>query len=133
MTQKIIYPTKNGVAVIHPTGEISFEDVCKKDVPAKTPYLIVHASEIPTDRTFRSAWESDFSNPHGFGIGPQAWFIEQYLKEIEKINTEHFPIKTEDMTDDEFFAVVGMWEQSKIARIDQLNKKIEVQEKEMQA
>lgn len=133
MTQKIIYPTKDGVAVIHPTGDISFEDVCKKDVPAKTPYLIVDASVIPTDRTFRSAWECDFSKPHGFGIGPQAWFIDQYQKQIAEIDAEPLPVKSEDMTEDEFFAVVGMWEQSKIARIDQLNKQIEVQEKEMQA
>jgi len=133
MTQKIIYPINNGIAVIHPTEELPFEEVCRKDVPAGVAYKIVDAADIPTDRTFRSAWESDFTSPDGYGIGSQAWFIEQYQKQIAEINAEPLPVKSESMTDDEFFAVVGMWEQSKIARIDQLNKQIEVQEKEMQS
>ena len=54
---KIIYPTATGVAVIHPTGELSIEEVARKDVPADTPYLIVEDSDIPIDRTFRNAWE----------------------------------------------------------------------------
>lgn len=54
---KIIYPTATGVAVIHPTGELSIEEVAKKDVPAGVPYRIVSDDEIPTDRTFRNAWE----------------------------------------------------------------------------
>lgn len=83
MTQKIIYPVNDGIAVIHPTGELPFEEVCRKDVPANTPYLIVDASVIPTDRTFRGAWQADFSNPDGYGIGADAWFAEQANKEQE--------------------------------------------------
>ena len=54
---KIIYPTETGVAVIHPTGELSIEEVAAKDVPAGVEYQIVEDSVIPSDRTFRAAWE----------------------------------------------------------------------------
>jgi len=54
---KIIYPTETGVAVIHPTGELSIEEVAAKDVPAGVEYRIVEDSAIPSDRTFRAAWE----------------------------------------------------------------------------
>jgi hypothetical protein len=75
MTQKIIYQLpEGGVAVLRLTGELSFEDCCKKDVPAGVPYLIVDAADIPSDRSFRNAWEADFSNPDGYGIGADAYF-----------------------------------------------------------
>ncbi len=133
MTQKIIYQTKDGIAIIHPTGEIPFEEVCRKDVPAGVPYIIVDESEIPTDRTFRSAWEADTSNPDGHGIGSQAWFIEQFNKEILSINQEPEPVKSEEQTDEEHSFVVAEWNKFKAARIEQLNKMIAIQEAEMAA
>ena len=73
--RKILYPlAEGGVCVLHPTGELPFEDVCQKDVPAGTPYLIVEDDVIPSDRSFRNAWEADFSNPDGHGIGADAYF-----------------------------------------------------------
>lgn len=60
MNQRIIYPTDDGgVAVIIPSAEcgLSIEQIAAKDVPAGKPYKIVDAAEIPTDRTFRNAWE----------------------------------------------------------------------------
>lgn len=57
MNQRIIYPTDDGVAIIIPTGELSIEEVIAKDVPEGKPYKIVDVSDIPTDRTFRNAWE----------------------------------------------------------------------------
>lgn len=81
MNQRIIYPTDDGVAIIIPTGEIAIEEVARKDVPAGKPYKIVDAADIPTDRTFRGAWEADFSSPDGVGIGADAWFAEQAAKE----------------------------------------------------
>lgn len=56
---KIIYSTKTGIAIIHPTGELSIEEVAAKDVPAGVSFRIVDESEIPTDRTFRNAWEDN--------------------------------------------------------------------------
>lgn len=84
--QIIIYPNGNGIAIIKPTGEIPFEEVARKDVPAGMPYLIADESDIPEDRTFRDAWTADFSTPDGFGIGADAWFAEQELKNNEANN-----------------------------------------------
>jgi hypothetical protein len=72
---KILFQNSNGgLSVIHPTGELPIADVAQKDVPAGTPYLIVEDNAIPSDRSFRNAWEADFSNPDGHGIGADAWF-----------------------------------------------------------
>ena len=56
---KIIYPTESGVAIIHPTGELSIEEVAAKNVPAGAPYRIVNDDEVPSDRTFRNAWQDN--------------------------------------------------------------------------
>jgi len=59
MTQKIVYEQANGVlAVVHPTGEVSIEQLALTVVPSGIPYEIVDESIIPTDRTFRSAWKA---------------------------------------------------------------------------
>jgi hypothetical protein len=79
---RIIYKTdEGGVSVIIPTGELPIEDVCQKDVPAGTPYLIVEDDVIPSDRSFRGAWEADFSNPNGYGIGADAYFAAKEASE----------------------------------------------------
>lgn len=62
MDKRIIYPQDNGiVAIIIPTPEYladhTIEELAVKDVPAGKPYKIIDASDIPTDRTFRDAWE----------------------------------------------------------------------------
>jgi len=60
--KRIIYKNlDNSVSIIVPTDEalqsMTIEQIALKDVPANTPYKIVDVSEIPTDRTFRNAWE----------------------------------------------------------------------------
>ena len=60
MNQFIIYPTdEGGVAVIIPAPDcnLSIEEIAAKDVPAGKPYKIINTSDIPSDRTFRNAWE----------------------------------------------------------------------------
>ena len=60
MNQRIIYPTdEGGVAVIVPAPEcgLTIEEIAAKDVPAGKPYKIIDVSEVPSDRTFRNAWE----------------------------------------------------------------------------
>lgn len=60
MDQRIIYPTPDGgVAVIIPavSSGLTIEQIAAKDVPPNTPYRIVHVNDIPSDRTFRDAWE----------------------------------------------------------------------------
>ncbi len=74
MNQRIIYPTDDGgVAVIIPAPEcgLTIEEIAAKDVPpivvygpeqtivssSPRPFKIVDVSEIPSERTFRAAWE----------------------------------------------------------------------------
>jgi hypothetical protein len=62
MNQRIIYPNDNGgVSILIPTEEYmadhTIEDLAAKDVPAGKPFKIVDVADIPTDRTFRDAWE----------------------------------------------------------------------------
>jgi len=86
---RIIYPnSEGGVNVIVPAGDLTTEDVCQKDVPAGTPYLIVEDDVIPSDRSFRNAWEADFSNPDGYGIGADAWFAAKAAAEAAEQTEE---------------------------------------------
>lgn len=60
INQRIIYPTEEGgVSIIIPAPEcgLTIEEIAAKDVPAGKPYKIVDVSDIPSDRTFRNAWE----------------------------------------------------------------------------
>jgi hypothetical protein len=72
MNERIIYPTDNGgVAIIIPSPDcgLTIEEIAAKDVPpyqeivdgetvtTARPYKIVDVSDIPSDRTFRNAWE----------------------------------------------------------------------------
>jgi hypothetical protein len=60
MNSRIIYPTDDGgVAIIVPAAEcgLTIEQIAAKDVPAGKEYKIVDVADIPTDRTFRNAWE----------------------------------------------------------------------------
>jgi hypothetical protein len=60
MNSRIIYPTEDGgVAIIVPAPEcgLTIEEIAAKDVPTGTPYKIIDVADIPTDRTFRNAWE----------------------------------------------------------------------------
>jgi hypothetical protein len=64
MTQRIIYATpEGGVAIIIPSDEAlakySINQIAQKDVPAGLAYKIVDTSDVPSDRTFRNAWEVD--------------------------------------------------------------------------
>ena len=85
---RIVYKTEEGLAVLIPTGELAVEEVARKDVPLGVDYWIVEDSEVPSDRTFRNAWELDASigTPDGQGIGADAWFAEQAEKEVADEN-----------------------------------------------
>ncbi len=57
---RIIYPKdEGGISIITPATGIPQERVLR-DVPIGKPYRIVSVEDIPTDRTFRSAWEYNF-------------------------------------------------------------------------
>ena len=58
--KRILYQTEEGgVAVIIPKDNcgLTVEEIATKDVPSGRPYKIVDVSEVPSDRTFRNAWE----------------------------------------------------------------------------
>lgn len=60
MTKRIIYPTdEGGVAIIIPAQDcgMTIEEIAAKDVPAGKPFKIIDTADVPTDRTFRDAWE----------------------------------------------------------------------------
>ena len=61
---RIIYQTdEGGVAVIIPTPQaletMTIRQIAEKDVPTGKAFKIVEDSEVPSDRTFRGAWEVD--------------------------------------------------------------------------
>ena len=59
---RIIYRTEEGtVSILAPTSEWlgTIEELAQKDVPTGLKYKIVEDSVIPTDRSFRNAWEVD--------------------------------------------------------------------------
>jgi len=114
---KIIFKNEdNSIVLLSPTEEVlnyfSLEEIAEKDVPAPykyptkygldendvlewgeyaTPYWIVEDDVIPTDRTFRNAWEVDESLglPDGWG-GENNEFdselVAKYLKDVNDSN-----------------------------------------------
>jgi hypothetical protein len=60
MTQRILITEDNGnsIGVIVPAPNVTAE-FCIKDVPVGAKYKIVATDDVPSDRTFRNAWESD--------------------------------------------------------------------------
>lgn len=70
--KQIIYKTpEGGVAVITPTQEAldlyGIKAIALKDVPHGLAFKIVDDTEVPSDRSFRGAWEADITNPDGVG------------------------------------------------------------------
>lgn len=63
MNQRIIFIDEGGVSVIIPSdnalAEHTIQEIAEKDVPKGKPYKIVSVDDIPSDRTFRNAWEVD--------------------------------------------------------------------------
>ena len=59
MNQSISYPNDDGgVSIIIPANcGLTIEEIAAKSVPQGKPYKIVNVADIPTDRTFRNAWE----------------------------------------------------------------------------
>jgi len=64
MNSRIIYPTDNsGVAIVVPSPEWlaqegnTMEVLAQMRVPEGKPFKIVDVADIPSDRTFRDAWE----------------------------------------------------------------------------
>ena len=84
MSQFIIHPNGNGgvtLTIKTPEFPYSVFEAARKDVPIGDPFVIMSREQVPEDMTFFAAWEADFSNPDGYGIGNDAWWAEQASKE----------------------------------------------------
>ena len=60
MNSRIIYPNDDGgVSIVIPAAEcgLTIEEIAARSVPEGKPYKIVDVADIPSDRTFRNAWE----------------------------------------------------------------------------
>ena len=60
--KRIIYPNpEGGVSIIIPAPEYlethTIEELATMQVPQGVPYKIINTSDVPSDRTFRDAWE----------------------------------------------------------------------------
>jgi len=77
MTNKlVIYPNEDGgISVLHPASNtgLTVEQIAVKDVPSGKPFKYITTDDLPVDddgnydRSFRAAWEADFSQPDGYG------------------------------------------------------------------
>jgi len=60
---RIIYQNEQGgCSIVIPAPGFTAEEVAAKAVPAGRPYTIVPDEAIPSDRTYRNAWEPDHAN-----------------------------------------------------------------------
>lgn len=62
MEKRFIFKGEDGGVVVGiPSPEClqlySIEQIARRDIPSGVPFKIVNVSDIPTDRTFRNAWE----------------------------------------------------------------------------
>ena len=59
MEKRIVYKNDdNTISIIVPADcGLTIEQIAAKDVPTGKEYHIVDVADIPTDRTFRNAWE----------------------------------------------------------------------------
>lgn len=136
MNQVIVYPQNNGrIAIVYPAAEsgLSVNEIARKDVPAGKPYILLNTEDIPTDFVFFDAWEADFSNADGEGIGHKAWFIEQYQTKIDDLNAQTYPVMEVGQDALEYADGLNQWQLNKAFRIAELNAMIAIQQMEMQA
>ena len=51
------YEIKKHYGKLMKISGLTIEEIAAKDVPVGKPFKIVDVADIPTDRTFRNAWE----------------------------------------------------------------------------
>jgi hypothetical protein len=52
-------------------------DVAQKDVPVGKPFLLVASEDMPSEPIYHPAWEVDFSDPDGHGLGHDGWMLSK--------------------------------------------------------
>lgn len=92
MTQEFfVHPNTEGgvtLVMVAPNCGIPLLEVARKDTPDGVPFRLLPKELMPEDQTFFNAWECDFSNPDGYGIGSSKWFIEKYQNEKNALNSD---------------------------------------------
>lgn len=64
MTKFIVFKEDDGsISIIKPIEGcgLTLEEIAAKDVPSGKKYKIIEATDVPTDRYFRNAWDMDES------------------------------------------------------------------------
>lgn len=77
MNKVIVFKTEdNGACVLFPVLDcgLTLEEIALKDVPAGAPFFYMDSTLVPLDFDYSNAWEADFSNPDGHGMGYEAFF-----------------------------------------------------------
>lgn len=85
MDKVILYlDTEGNLVVLYPipTESLPIEEIAKKDVPENVGYKIVSKSILPKETAFMQAWEYEFTDYDGYGIGQIKW--EQMRQGIQK-------------------------------------------------
>jgi hypothetical protein len=116
---KIIYPNPdNTIAILMPCEcGLTIEQIAQKDVPYNTPYLIVEDSDLPEDWSNSAAWEADFSDPDGIGVGAQRYFIAQAEAKIAALESLPEPVQIEGVSDEDHAAVVALFNAQRTAMV----------------
>jgi hypothetical protein len=75
----IAFPSDTGLNIIHPISGsgLTPQEVAFKDVPDGVPFKFIQLSDLPSDRKFRGAWEVDFSQPDGYGMGADKFWASK--------------------------------------------------------
>jgi hypothetical protein len=75
---RILYNDAEGLKVLIPAIDIDMIIIAEKDVPANIFFKIVDDSEIPTDRTYRDAWEYEITeaNADGRGLTKDEFYVK---------------------------------------------------------
>ena len=79
MNKRILYNNNDGLKILIPAINIDIYLIAKKDVPAGLLFKIVDASEIPSDREYRSAWTYEITESNADGVGlTKEQFAQKY-------------------------------------------------------
>lgn len=66
---RIVYNDSEGLKILIPGIKIDPIIIGEKDVPAGLMFKIIEDSELPTDRTYRSAWTYNITDANKDGVG----------------------------------------------------------------
>ncbi len=66
---KIIYNDNEGLKILIPAIEIDPIILGEKDVPSGLLFKVIQDSDLPTDRTYRSAWTAEITEANKDGVG----------------------------------------------------------------